>query len=57
MRLSQAYVLNEKDAERNIRYGAQLDGEFDRIIKHLEVVQRARANDPSPLMRVEVERT
>jgi hypothetical protein len=57
MRLSQAYVLNEKDADRNIRYSAQLDREFDRIIKHLEVAQRARANDPSPLVRVEVERT
>jgi hypothetical protein len=56
MRLSQAYVLNEKDADRNIRYSAQLDREFDRIIKHLEVAQRARGDDPSPLVRVEFER-
>jgi hypothetical protein len=55
MRMSQAYMLNERDAEKTMRYAATLDREFDRTVKHLEVAQRARSNNPSPLVRLEIE--
>jgi hypothetical protein len=49
-----AYLPNERDAGREVRYGAQLDREFDRIIKYIERSQRARDGTlPAPL-RVEV---
>ena len=49
-----SYLPNEHDADREMRYGAALDREFDRIIKYLERSQRARDGTlPAPL-RVEV---
>ena len=43
-----AYVLNDHDLAKLLRYGSQLDREFDRTLKQFETAQSARNGVPSP---------
>jgi hypothetical protein len=54
-RMASAYVLNDHDLDKFLRYGSQLDHEFDRTLKQLETVQSARQGVQSPRLRVEVD--
>ena len=54
-KLSMAYLPSERDAEREMRYGAHLDRQFDRIVKNLEKSQRARQGTLPPPVRIEVD--
>ncbi len=54
-RTASAYVLNDHDLDKLLRYGSQLEREFDRTLKQLETVQSARQGMQSPRLRVEVD--
>ncbi len=54
-RMTSAYVLNDHDLDKFLRYGSQLEREYDRTLKQLETVQSARQGVQSPRLRVEVD--
>jgi len=54
-KLASAYVLNDHDADIDIRYLSHLEREFDRTLKQLETVQSARNGIESPRIRLEVD--
>jgi hypothetical protein len=55
--LSIAYLPNDGDAGREMRYGAYLDREFERLVKNLEKFQRARQGTLSTPIRIEVDQS
>jgi hypothetical protein len=54
LRAARALLPPAKDLELNMRYTASLDKEFERLIRHLENSQRARANALPPPIRIDV---
>lgn len=54
LRISSAYVLSDNDGTKDLRYGSQLEREFDRTLKHFETIQLARQKLLPPPIRLEV---
>jgi len=54
-RMASAYVLPDRAADKDMRYAAQLDRQYDRLLKQLETAQAARRGLLSPRIRLEVD--
>ena len=53
--LASAYSLNSEDADKDMRYRAQLGREFDRLMRHFETLREARNGIHSERIRLEVD--
>ena len=53
-RMASAYVLDGRELDKYLRYGSQLEREFDRTLNQLETVQLARQGVASPRLRLDV---
>ena len=54
-RMAAAYVLNDRDADKEMRYRTRYEREFDATLRQLETLQRARNGADIPPIRVQVE--
>jgi hypothetical protein len=57
LRADQALLPPDKELEKSMRYMAAFDKQYDRLMRHLENSQRARANSLPPPIRIDIQET
>jgi hypothetical protein len=55
LRAAQALLPADRELEKIMRYGTYLDKEYERLTRHLENSQRARANSLPPSIRIDIQ--